>query len=599
MGGTGGKTGPIGSDEDEASIRPLSLALIRRMWTFTRPYRRIRNTLLVVVLVRSIQLSGVAALLGWVIKDLIAHRSAVRLVWGTLAFAVVAISTEVLLHWRQLLALRLGEYVVHDLRGAIYRRLQSLTMDFYTRTKLGRIISRMTSDAEAVRAGVQNVLFVTLVNLGQMLGAAAFMAVIDWRLFLVVLAISPVLVGINHLFSQRFATAFRNLQESFSRVTATIAESVNGIRVTQGFNRERENARQFGQLVASHAHHNLVTARLRGFFLPLLDLNTQVFLVCLLLLGGHLSLQRDLPVGDIIQFFFLANVFFAPIRTLGNNYTEALTAMAGAERVFRMLDTEPAWRDPPGATNPGRLAGRVEFVKVDFAYDPGKPVLHDINFVAEPGQCVALVGQTGSGKSTIINLIAKFYLPGTGRIEIDSVDLRTFDIDALHRQMGIVLQVNFLFTGTVLDNIRIARPDADLATVVTAAEALGCRDLIEDLPDGFATQVGEGGSGISLGQRQLICFCRAMLADPRILILDEATSAVDTITEARIQKALARLLAGRTSFVVAHRLSTIRHADLVLVLKDGRIVERGTHRELLVEGGEYAAAYRRFLRGTE
>jgi ATP-binding cassette subfamily B protein len=307
------------------------------------------------------------------------------------------------------------------------------------------------------------------------------------------------------------------------------------------------------------------------------------------------ALGHEVPLEALIQFLFLSNAFFAAIPNIGNQYNQALTAMAGAERVFTLLDTVPDWKDAEDAAALPPIAGRVEFRDVSFGYLPNQLVLRELNFVAEPGMTVALVGVTGSGKSSVVNLAAKLYLPTTGAILIDGHDIRRVTSESLHAQIGSVTQDNFLFSGSVLENIRLGRPQASDEEVRAAAAALGVSDLIDGLPGGFGAVVGEKGSGLSLGQRQVICFVRAMLADPRILILDEATSSVDALTEARLQGALAKLLRGRTSFVVAHRLSTIRHADLVLVLERGRIVERGAHRDLLTHGGRYASMYRQFV----
>jgi ATP-binding cassette subfamily B protein len=585
-------------DVDEVNQRPLELALIWRMFRYTKPHARKRNYLFALVVTRAIQLPLLAWTIGAVINGPITHHDARGVMWGAAGYLTLAAVTQFCFHFRQRLALELGESVIQDLRRDMFLHLLRMPMSFYNRTKLGRIISRYTSDAEAMRVGWQDVFFISAVQAGQMIVSALLMLWYDWALFLVVLAMAPMLGALNYRFRRTLSQANREVQESWSRVTATLAESVTGIRVTQGFVRQEVNAGLFTDLIVDHSVYNLGVARASGVFLPMLELNSQTFAAALMVIGGYrvLSPGVHMDVGNLIQFFFLANMFFSSVQPIGLQYTQALTAMAGAERVFRLLDSQPDWQEPPTARELPRIQGRVEFRNVSFSYVADRPALNDMSFVAEPGQTVALVGHTGSGKSSMINLIAKFYLPQQGEVLIDGFDTRNFLGDSLHRQMGIVNQQNFLFTGTVMENIRFARPTATDEEVVEAVRKLDFLDVIGSLAAGFATPVGERGANLSLGQRQLVCFARAMLADPRILILDEATSSVDAVTEARIQRALVALLQGRTSFVVAHRLSTIRHADLVLVLEHGRIVERGTHHQLLAANGAYAEMYRQFIR---
>jgi ATP-binding cassette, subfamily B, bacterial len=588
--------------EPRDEMRPLEWSLIRRVFSYMRPHSQTRNWLIFVVLLRSIQLPALAALLTHVINGPLVDRNTQGTILGALQFLALAAFTQVTLHYRQLLALQLGEAVVHDLRRDVFSHLQKMTMSFYHKTPVGRVISRMTSDIEVMRGLVQDVLFIFMVGLGQMIFAAAFMFWYDHVLFLMILVLAPVLYVLNLYFRRRLSQALRAAQESMSRVTATLAESVSGIRVTQSFVRQKTNARLFLNIVVEHSDYSMMAARRSGALPPLMDLNNQFFMVGLLLLGGWRILSPDvnnaaslIRTEALVGYYLMAGTFFGPLAQIGNLYNQALTAMAGAERVFELLDTEPEFSDAPGALQLPPIEGRVEFRNLTFGYDPQVPVLHDINFVAEPGQTIALVGHTGSGKSSLIQLISKFYLPTKGELLIDGHEIREIDSASLHRQMGIVTQSNFLFTGTVLENIRVGRPDAEDEEVVEAARRLDVIDVIDTMPEGFNTQVGERGEGISLGQRQIICFVRAMLANPRIMILDEATSSVDTMTEVKLQNALATLLEGRTSFVVAHRLSTIQDADMVLVLDSGRIVERGNHHELLAEGGVYANLYRQFV----
>jgi ATP-binding cassette subfamily B protein len=378
--------------------------------------------------------------------------------------------------------------------------------------------------------------------------------------------------------------------------------------VVTAYHRQAPNLAAFDRLQEANTNNNVRMSRVNGVYLPLLDLIGFIGKVVILAYGGYLIVSgkfsdatgADLRgVGAVVAAYLYWDWFMGPIRNFGNFYNLLLQAMAGGERVFNLLDMPSDVQDLPGAAPLARIEGRVTFDHVTFGYNPDRPILHDVCFEAVPGQLIALVGATGSGKSSIISLIARFYQPQQGRVLVDSRDIRHATGDSLHKQMGLVLQVNYLFSGTVMENIRYAKPDATEQQVIEAAREIGSYDLIASLADGFNSEVGERGGNMSLGQRQLICFTRAYLANPRIFMLDEATSAVDTATELAVQRSLEKLLAGRTTFVVAHRLSTIMKADMILVIDAGKIIERGTHRQLLAAGGKYAHLYEQFVTQSE
>lgn len=587
------------AENREADQVPLRLDLIRRIFSYTRPYAAKRNWLFVLTFLRGLQLPALAWMIGSTIKGPIAGKNLPGIYLHADGYLGLTLFMVITLHFRQRLALELGEAVAHDMRSELFRKLTTLPMSFFNRTKFGRIISRLTSDIDSVRAGIQDVAFIVTVQALQMITSAVLMAWCDWKLFSLMLLLVPLIWLVNQRYRSEMSRRLRKVQESWSRLSSTLAESVGGIRVTQAFVRQEINAGFFRKLVAIHGDNNVGLARAWAVFVPLLQMKSQLFLGATALLAGYGALQPHswlhIEVGDLVMFFFLANLFFEPVQSIGNQYNQALTAMAGAERLFRLLDQAPDWRDAQDAKPLPALRGRVEFESVSFEYQPNRPVLADISFVAEPDQAVALVGATGSGKTTIAALLQKFYLPTRGAVRIDGHNLLDITSDSILRQMGCVQQNNFLFSGSIIDNIRFARPGATEADVRATLVALDCLDMIEALPGGLQQQIGERGAALSLGQRQLVCFARALLAQPRIVVLDEATSAIDTVTEMRLQKALEILLRGRTAFVVAHRLSTIRKADLVLVLEQGRIVERGTHRTLLNAGGIYARLHQEFI----
>jgi ATP-binding cassette, subfamily B, bacterial len=563
---------------------------LRALYRLARPYK-LRTSVAILALLGATVVSLAPPYLVGRAVDEVRHGNTSTLTWLVVAFLAAGGLGIAFSYVQTYFTGWTGERMLADLRNQLFRHLQRLSLGFYERNRAGVIISRLTNDVEALDQLVTDGVTSLVQNTLTLVGTAVILFFLDWRLALATLTVMPAMALATAWFRKRSGRAYRLVRETLGAVTATLAEDIAGMRVLQSFTREQAARENFRRVSDTYRGSNMQTVVLNGVYFPFVDFLSSAATAVVLGYGGWLAFNGNVSIGVLVAFLGYLTNFFDPVQQLSQLYNTFLSAVAALDKITDLMDEEPEVRDADAATDLRSIAGRVSFEDVRFAYGRGPEVLHGIHLDVPAGTTVALVGHTGAGKSTIAKLLARFYDPTEGRITIDGVDLRDVRQESLRRQLGIVPQEGFLFAGTVAENIAFARPEATRDDVVAAARAVGADEFVERLEDGYETQLGERGSRLSLGQRQLVAFARALLADPRILILDEATSSVDIGTERKIERALRRLLHGRTAFIIAHRLSTIRDADLIVVLEHGLIVEQGTHDELIAAHGVYTSLY--------
>ena len=566
----------------------------RGLLEFVQPYApQMLSALLLMFVVTAASVSGpyfvkLALDEGIGRNDLPALRN-IALVY--LAVSVVQWVTNIL---RVRMMSRVGQHVLYDVRMAMFEHLQKLSLGFYNRYSVGRVITRVINDVGTLREFITWAVLAIVRNSLAIIGTLIAMVALNFRLSLLTFAVLPLMVWATVAFRKAARQNYRKVRAAVSWTNSVLAENVNGVRVVQAFSRQGKNYASFsGYVNRYYLETSLDAARVAALFTPVVDVLGAIATALVVYVGGRFVLGESITPGVLVAFVLYIDRFFEPIRDLSRRFDTLQSTMAGGERILELLRTPVEVQDAPDAREMGTVTGKVRFENVAFHYsDDPTLVLDGINLDIRAGQTVALVGETGAGKTTIVKLLTRFHDPVSGCVRLDGVDLRTVTQQSLRRQMGMVLQDPFLFNGSVRENILFGRLDASDEEVIAAARAVGAHDFIMGLKNGYETSVEEGGATLSVGQRQLISFARALLADPRILILDEATSSVDTQTEQVIQRALATLLKGRTSFVIAHRLSTIINADTIVVIHDGKIVEQGTHSELLANQGMYYDLYR-------
>jgi ATP-binding cassette subfamily B protein len=563
------------------------------LWRLTKPYRVRTAFSAFSLLTATVTALAPPLLAKYALDDAVKHRTGSELFLVIAIFLVAGLANWGMTYVETYMTGWVGERILADLRKQLFGHLQQLSLGFYERNRAGVLISRMTNDVEAIDQLVTDGVTTLAQSVLLLGGTAVLLLVLDWQLALATLAVIPFMSIASALFRSRSARAYADVRERLGLVTATLAEDIAGMRMVQAFTREERATENFRTVARRYRDSNMQTVVLNGLYFPFVSFLSTLALAVVLGYGGYRYLQHPghAALTTLFAFMLYVNNFFDPIQQLSQLYNTFLSATAALDKIIGVLDEQPEVVDRPGARPLPQIEGHVRFEQVRFAYGRGEEVLHGIDLDVPAGTTVALVGHTGAGKSTIAKLLARFYEPTSGLITIDGRDLNDVTQESLRHQLGIVPQEGFLFAGTVAENIAFGRPDARPEDIVRAAQTVGAHEFVLRLEDGYETQLGERGSRLSLGQRQLVAFARALLADPRILILDEATSSVDIGTERTIEQALRTLLSDRTAFVIAHRLSTIRDADLIVVLEHGQVIEQGSHDELLARRGLYTSLY--------